>query len=105
MDEGHLAVLENGTRIEELSREALLDEAGDHDDAIGGSGELFDDRMARRDGDLPRTGSGAVAGEGELGENQDVDAPLLRLRDACQVALQVRLEVAGRDVHLDRGNA
>ena len=93
MDVPDLAVLEQGGGDEQPVVAQFLDERDDRRQAAGLGGEGREPRVVEPHRDLAREVLEQVAGQPELGEDDEVRAPGTCLVEEGVVALQVRVEL------------
>jgi hypothetical protein len=95
----HLAVRADGARVREITVEPRR--ADERDDPVGRARDLLDRRSRLPDEARPQEQVlGRVAGDGELGEDDEIGARVARRLEVAQDALAVPLEVADDRVEL-----
>ena len=105
VDVPDLAVLEQGGRDEQPVVGGLLDERDDGRDATGVGGEIGQARVVEAHRDLAGEVLELVAGQPELGEDDQVGALLARLGEQLLVARQVLVERPERAARSGRGRS
>ncbi len=100
MDVPHLAAVDQHGAVVEHSLGVLLDHAEDHRELAGGRGQAADRGGVDRQRHPPGEVQQPVAGERQLGKDQQLDALAAGALDELQMALQVGLDLPQTAVHL-----